>query len=145
MKMILEIPEPTPSLNQFRRHYMRLYRLQTHWDKLVREAVERWVYDDAGTGVVTAAQVVARTEALIPTGRRRVTVIRSSPRILDGDNFWGGTKVAIDALRLRRAKRGGYHGNHLIEDDALANLEHGEHLQVKGLPGTVIIVEAIKG
>ena len=137
----LHIPEATPSLNQFRRHWARLYQLQSHWDALVRQAVERWVYDDGGTGRLRALDVQARMKQLAPTGRRRVTIVRSSPHALDEDNFLGGLKPIIDSLRLRRAKRGGYHGNHLLEDDALANLEHGDHRQVLGPPGTVIIIE----
>ena len=141
MKITLDIAEATPSLNQFRRHWARLYLLQAHWDKLVRDAIERWVYDDAGTGVVAAAQVVERQNALHPIGRRRVTIIRSGPRLLDNDNFLGGLSMAINSLRLRRTKDGHYRGNDIIRDDTLAMLEHGDHQQVKGPPGTRIIVE----
>ena len=144
MKITLGIAEATPSLNQFRRHWTRLYRLQAHWDKNVRDAIERWVYDDAGTGHLAASQVVARTNALVPRGRRRVTIIRSGPRLLDKDNFWGGCKVVWDSLRLRATKQGDFRGNHVIMDDTLAMLEHGEHQQVKGPPGTVIIIENIQ-
>ena len=51
------------------------------------------------------------------------------PHALDEDNFLGGLKPIIDSLRLRRAKRGGYHGNHLLEDDALGRGDGDLHAQ----------------
>ena len=147
MKIVLEIPEASPSKNQLLRHHWgHGVRTQAHWDKLVREALQIWLYElPDGKDSLPVALLQERMKAFRPAGKRRVTVIRQAPRLLEELNFLGGLAPVIDALRLRRNRKSmDFKGTHLILDDSEAMMENGPHRQVKGPKGTVIIVEDVE-
>lgn len=91
--IVLEIPEPSPSLNELlgRGHWSSYTACRRHWATLV---------------------MVAKLNARAPRdpllGRAQVIIERIGPRELDHDNFVGGLKPVIDALK----------DNRLIADDS---------------------------
>lgn len=98
MTIVLEIPEPTPSLNRLMRsHWSKAYKIRSHWHWLVRAALLEAGY--------------RRTEP--QSTRIRVTVTRFGRCILDQDNFVAGCKFLVDGLV--KAK--------VLEDDTPAHLE----------------------
>lgn len=93
----LQIPEPTPSLNEFTTgHWSRYRSMRKHWSLLV---------------------MVAKNHASIgawpPFAKSKVTIVREGVKLLDDDNLKGGCKPIIDSLRDHR----------LIVDDSPAHLE----------------------
>ncbi len=95
--MVLDIPCAPPGLNVLMRmHWARRSAAAKKWRKLV------WV---------------ARCQAVIGKpvclSHARVTITRTSPRLLDEDNLYGSAKLLLDAL-VR---------NELIQDDSPQHLE----------------------
>lgn len=85
----LQIPEASPSLNEFiKAHWNKYSAMRRHWSMLV---------------------LVAKTEAAVgtvvnwtPYPKSRVRIIREGLKLLDEDNLKGGTKPVIDGLRDQR-------------------------------------------
>ena len=77
----LEIPEATPSLNEWER---------MHWAKRRREKLRWQMFIGA------EARKVKLPKA---TGKRNVLIIRIGARTLDKDNLYGGFKPVLDALK----------------------------------------------
>lgn len=94
----LTIPIPTPSLNEL---------LRGGWKARHYGARERW-YGYVCQAVHRAGERVSPAD-----GKRAVTIERVGKRLLDHDNFVGGLKPAIDALKRVR----------LIRDDSQDWLE----------------------
>lgn len=93
----LQIPEPTPSMNEFVKGHWTKYRsMRRHWSMLV---------------------LVAKNQASVgawpPFPRTRVTILREGAKLLDADNLHGGVKPIVDSLR----------DHHLIVDDSPEHLE----------------------
>jgi len=80
MIRMLEIPEPTPSLNAI---------LRMHWSSRIKFG-ERW----------ELLLLEARAH-FMPAARRKrfVRITRVASRLLDLDNLWGGAKIPIDAMK----------------------------------------------
>jgi hypothetical protein len=112
--IILDIPMATPSLNETRYKHWTVYARQK---KLWRRQI--W-----------AARVATAQRFVCTPARARVTIERHG-KILDVDNFLGGLKPVIDALK----------GESLIFDDDPKHLELVPR-QFVGSPRTVITVEA---
>lgn len=76
------LPMPTPSLNAFngRRWYAK-NKLKTAWLSMLSLA----------PGMHAAHTVPVTT-------KRRVTILRVAPRVLDMDNLYGGCKPILDAM-----------------------------------------------
>lgn len=80
--IVLTIPKPTPSLNVLLRgHWAKNRKLRKEWGWLVRQAR-------------------LRSSIHMPPKwtRARITIERYGARILDADNFRGGTKFLTDSL-----------------------------------------------
>ncbi|KKN40934.1 hypothetical protein LCGC14_0728170 [marine sediment metagenome] len=126
--LILEIDEIPAGLNKLTRmHWSARMKLLHRWDWLIIAAKgrKRWA----------------------PSEKAKVTIERHSAGTLDHDNFIGGLKLVIDALRLRYSTSGNLiGGNNIIKDDDAAHVEHGEHKQVRckrGEQKTIIKIERI--
>ena len=126
--LILEIDEVPVGLNELTRMHWKARRVNLQkWDWLIMVAKgrKRWVAPE----------------------KVRVTIERHSAGTLDHDNFIGGLKLVIDALRLRYSAKGDLiGGNNLIKDDDAKHVEHGEHKQIRckrGIKKTVIKIERI--
>lgn len=150
MRIELHIPIPTPSSNELnRRHWSYNVKVQATWDRWVGIAML-----DSRFGMGLPTDFKWASEAQV---KRKVTITRYSSGTLDADNFIGGLKAVIDALRLRHSKNavawelGGkpvydYKGNDIIVDDNDKWLVHGEHRQEKAPRGkgrTVIVIEEV--
>lgn len=80
--LVIEIPQPTPSLNYLRKlHFCEYKRLRDQFTTIFR----------------TSATEETRCK---PNQLRRITISRFAPRRLDHDNFVGGCKPLVDALNL---------------------------------------------
>lgn len=113
----LSIPRATPSMNvTHHKHWRVMYAQKRLWQQEVWAARVQATY--------TCITYCAPKKA-------KVTIERYSQRSLDVDNYLGGLKSVIDALKSER----------LILDD---NAEHLElvAIQRKGTPCTVIRIEA---
>lgn len=77
----IEIPESTPSLNEWER---------MHWAKRRREKLRWQVYIGA------KARGCHLPKA---TGKRNVLIIRYGAKRLDRDNLYGGMKGVLDAIK----------------------------------------------
>lgn len=111
----LEIPRATPSMNStHHKHWRVMYAQKKLWQQ------EVW-----------AARVQACGATYETVDRAKVTIERYSQRSLDVDNYLGGLKSVIDALKSER----------LILDDNAERLELIA-TQHKGTPRTVIRIEA---
>lgn len=132
MQIVLEISEPTPSVNKLHGH---------HWNRKIKMR-KRWAW------LTRAALVEARRLAhfggsnqelldasLWPLQHAKVQIIRYGARLLDPDNASGGCKWLIDQLVTER----------ILTDDKPENLtlppveQHIDRKQRR----TVVIVEAI--
>jgi hypothetical protein len=80
--IVLDIPEPTPSMNAL---------LGRHWSHRKKER-EKWGW------LVKAALNRLRLAQRPNWDQARVTIERYGARILDSDNFRGGTKFVTDSL-----------------------------------------------
>jgi len=113
--MRLEIPEATPSLNtMLRRHWSVDRRLKKHWHKLVWVALFERPHGPRAR-----------------FSKAKITITRSSPRMLDPDNAAGSVKHVVDALRACD----------VIADDTPEHIELIVR-QEKGKAKTVIELEA---
>jgi hypothetical protein len=110
----LDIPMATPSLNETRYKHWTAYARQK---KLWRRQI--W-----------AARVATAQRFAVTPQRAKVTIERHG-KLLDVDNFLGGLKPIIDALK----------GESLIQDDSPKHLQLVT-TQFEGAPRTVITVEA---
>lgn len=118
MTYVLQLPEPTPSRNQF--HHK-------HW-RVEHTAKKRW------GKMIAIAAMHARTLPAI--GKRRVRVDRYGMRRLDEDNFIGGLKGILDSMRELG----------LLVDDNAASLEllcRQLRPEPRQKPFTVITIEDI--
>ena len=82
--IVLIIDEPTPSLNRLLgQHWTKNRKHRHHWHWLVKRAL-------------------LRSSITIPPKwpKAKIRIERYGARILDADNFRGGTKALIDALKL---------------------------------------------
>lgn len=115
--IVLKIPVPTPSLNKTRyRHWSAYYAQKKAWREEIWAAKARFYPG----------------QAITPPSRAKVRIERYGKQMLDHDNFIGGLKPVIDALKLHA----------LITDDSPDRLELDAQ-QFVGLPAhTVITVEA---
>lgn len=116
--IVLVFDEPTPSLNtMLRGHWSKNNRIRQDWLWLTRAAIRR-------------AQI------WIPPkwAKARIRIERYGGRVLDADNFRGGTKFLTDAL----VQEG------IIADDTPAVIGEPELKQiVGGMRGTRVYVEQI--
>ena len=116
----LEIPRATPSMNSTHHKHWRVMHAQKKlWLK------EIWIAAHQVKGFAAWNKLPAATWI-----RAKVTIERYSRGELDDDNFRGGLKSVLDALKL----------NGLIIDD---NSKHLELVatQHKGTPRTIIKIE----
>jgi hypothetical protein len=115
--IVLIIDEPSPSLNvTMRGHWSKQHKLRNRWFWLVKAAIRR-------------AQI------WIPPKwpKAKIRIERYGPRILDADNFRGGTKFLTDALKQEG----------IITDDTPAVIGEPELRQIVGKEsGTKVFVEA---
>jgi len=112
----LTLNEATPSLNKMlRRHWSVDRKLKAKWARLV------WV-----------ALRSKYLGPMHPFPRARVTITRTSPRMLDADNATGGCKPIIDCLRQLS----------LIVDDSPEHIELIVR-QEKGKAATRIQIEPL--
>lgn len=82
----LQIPEPTPSLNEFiNKHWTKYRSYRRHWSMLVLVAKNR-----------------ASVGPWEPFKKSKVTITRENYRLLDEDNLTGGAKLVCDGLRDQR-------------------------------------------
>lgn len=92
MTVVLEIDEPTPSVNRLHgRHWSSKLKMRKRWAWLVRSAL-----CEARRGAGPGDPLL--TTGLWPLKRATVRVIRHGPRILDPDNAIAGCKWLIDQL-----------------------------------------------
>jgi len=116
--IVLIIAEPTPSLNALLRgHWAKNHRIRQDWRWLTRAAIRR-------------AQI------WIPPkwAKAKVRIERYGGRVLDADNFRGGTKFLTDAL----VQEG------IIVNDTPAVIGEPELKQIVGKErGTRVYVEQI--
>jgi hypothetical protein len=80
--IVLVIDEPTPSANQMLgRHWSTKHQMREKWGWLTKRAIRR-------------------AQLWVPPkwSRAKVRIERYGPRILDADNFRGGTKFLMDSL-----------------------------------------------
>lgn len=113
----LEIPRATPSMNAtHHKHWRVMFRQKQLWKQEVWAARRQLPFDEQQTP---------------PPKRAKVTIERYSARSLDIDNYVGGLKSCIDALKAECL---------IVDDDA----EHLElvAIQYRGSPRTVIRIEA---
>lgn len=116
--IVLLIDEPTPSLNIL---------LGQHWTKNIKHR-RRWHW--------LVKQALMRSNVYIPPkwSRARIRIERYGARILDADNFRGGTKALIDALKLEE----------VIVDDSPEVIGEPELKQIAGKErGTRVYVEQL--
>lgn len=93
MRLILEIDEPTPSLNEWNgSHWAVKHRLRDRWGWLIRAALSANRRHDI------VAEATLKTHAM-KGGMVSVSITRYGLRLLDEDNLHGGTKPARDALK----------------------------------------------
>ena len=79
--LTIEIPMPTPSLNQIQRmHFHARKRMRDNYERIFRSAA-------------------TKLDIAKPHQFRQVKIERIGARLLDEDNFVGGCKLLIDALR----------------------------------------------
>ena len=122
---VLEVPEATPSLNEFanKRSKFIYGRIRARWFRLLRDA---WM----------DALRTRRQPNWAAPPRARLTVYRISTRQLDDDNAAGGLKPVLDVLRTLG----------FIRDDSPTTLRLTVHQQLtppgatrKG--GTLLVLE----
>src|SRR4051812_27611274 len=80
--IVLVFDEPSPSLNvMLRGHWRKNHKLRHRWWRLTQAALRR-------------------SSIFIPPkwSRAKIRIERYGPRILDADNFRGGTKFLTDSL-----------------------------------------------
>lgn len=92
MNVILEIDEPTPSVNRLHgHHWSRKLAMRKRWAWLVRSALcEARRAAEPGDPLLTPG--------LWPLKRAIVRIIRHGPRVLDPDNAIAGCKWLLDQL-----------------------------------------------
>lgn len=119
--VILEIPVATPSLNETSQaHWIAGYRLKKRWKKLVRDAFYQSRANSPGS-----------THDAPPCAR--VHIVRYGKKRLDYDNFIGGLKPLIDALKLCA----------LIQDDDVSHVHIDAHQYAPAsVPRTVVSITA---
>jgi hypothetical protein len=117
--IVLYVPEPSPSLNQFSfSHWRRQHSMKKKW--------ALWLMAE-----------VKRTGAALATGKRRLTIERHGKRRLDIDNIIGGAKGCItDNLRALGM---------LVDDhdDAIEFVAKNVQLPKGAAPHTIIYLEDI--
>lgn len=113
--IILEISEPTPSLNRM---------LGEHWAKKVEQR-RRWRW------LVRAAMLQAKFFPLVPLPRARITITRYGRRMCDPDNLIGGTKMLTDSL----VREG------ILANDTPDRLELIVRQEITKIPHTTVLIE----
>lgn len=112
----LTIPRPTPSRNEFYHKHWRVEHTAKAWWKL------------------QLSMLVLAHRVPPATGKRTVMIERYGKRKLDVDNFFGGFKIVLDAMRSAG----------LIKDDNETYLEllaHQRKLAPRQAAYTVITLE----
>lgn len=143
MKIIdVSIPLATPSQNEWQYRHWSFYRkIKKKWFDILMCYVGM-----PGIHVLRLRELgVLGGDLLLPRVKRKLTIICHRPRLLDMQNFIGGTKPILDCLIEPRPSRGGVTaGLGWFVDDRIEFMDNDwQQYQRTGTPTTQIIIETI--